>query len=96
MKFFYLFFTITEYHRNYNLSIEVLNLSKNALFSVHRNEQKNKNSPFLSKEIGMHNKKPRLFLTLVLSVLSEFHSHGEAACEEVVGVRLTFVWWRWR
>ena len=42
------------------------------------------------------NKEPRLFLTLVLSVLSDVHFHGEAACEEVVGVRLTFVWWRWR
>ena len=31
---------------------------------------------------------------MVLSVLSEFHFHGEAACEEVVGVRLTCVWWR--
>ena len=41
-------------------------------------------------------KKPRLFLTLVLSVLSDVHFHGEAACEEVVGVRLTCVWWRWR
>ena len=39
-------------------------------------------------------KEPRLFLTLVISVLSEFHFHGEAACEEVVGVRLTCVWWR--
>ena len=38
-------------------------------------------------------KKPRLFLTLVHSVLSDFHSHGEAACEEVIGVRLTCVWW---
>ena len=45
---------------------------------------------------GLIAKEPRLFLTLVLSVLSDFHFHGKAACEEVVGVRLTFVWWRWR
>ena len=44
--------------------------------------------------LPISNKKPRLFLTLVLSFLSEFHFHGEAACEEVAGVRLTFVWWR--
>ncbi len=25
--------------------------------------------------------------------MSDFHLHGEAACEEVVGVRLTFIWW---
>ena len=44
--------------------------------------------------LPISNKKPSLFLTLVLSVLSEFHFHGEASGEEVVGVRLTLVWWR--
>ena len=39
-------------------------------------------------------KKPRLFLPLVLLFLSDVHFQGEAACEEVEGVRLTPVWWR--
>ena len=43
--------------------------------------------------VWINSKEPRLLLTLVLSVLSDVHFHCEAACEEVVGVRLTCVWW---
>ena len=30
---------------------------------------------------------------MVFVFLSDVHFHGEAACEEVVGVRLTLFWW---
>ena len=51
-------------------------------------------TPHKFSQLPLNNKKPRLLLTLVLVFLSDVHFHGEAACEEVVGVRLPFVWWR--
>ena len=74
----------------YQQYIQLDNIIKNApLIFIFR-------SVHFSKQYFIITKEPRLLLTLVLVFLSDVHFHGEAACEEVVGVRLTLVWWRWR